>query len=76
MDANDKRYSQWSAQKLNNAVDALTQDWHRNENKLNSILCFHLSKQMPKHSELSLPPNEISSWLISLLQWLPVREQL
>ncbi len=76
MDADVKGYSQWFTGKQNNIVDALSQDWHRNDGELASIPCFHSPKQMPKYFKISPLPNEISSWLTSLLQQLPVREQL
>jgi hypothetical protein len=76
MDANIKRYSQWFARKLNNVADALSWDWHRDNNKLTSILCLHFPQQMPTHFEISPLPSEVSSWLILLLQCLPTNEQL
>jgi hypothetical protein len=76
MGANIKGYSQWFAGKLNNVLDALSWYWHRDDNKLTSILCLHFPQQMPTHFEISPLPREISSWLISLLQRLPVNEQL
>ncbi len=44
--------------------------------ELTSILCLHFPKQMPTHFEISLLPNEISSWLILLLQRLPMIPRL
>jgi hypothetical protein len=76
MDANIKGYSQWFVGKLNNVADALSQDWHRDDNKLTSILCLHFPQQMPTHFEISPLPSKISSWLISLLQRLPANKQL
>jgi hypothetical protein len=76
MDAEVMGYSQWFARKRSKVVDALSQDWHSNDNKLTSILCFHFPKQMPEHFEIAPLPNKISSWLTSLLQRLPVSEQL
>jgi hypothetical protein len=60
--------SQWFAGKKNNLTDALSQDWHRNNSKLTSIFCFHFLKKVLEYFEISLLPNKISSWLISLLQ--------
>jgi hypothetical protein len=76
MDANIKGYSQWFARKLNNVTDALSREWHHDNNKLTSILCLHFPQQMPMHFKISPLPSEISSWLISLLQRLPANEQL
>ncbi len=41
MNANIKGYSQWFAGKLNNVANALSWDWHRDDNELTSILCLH-----------------------------------
>jgi hypothetical protein len=76
MDANIKGYSQWFAGKLNNVADALSWDWHSDDNKLTSILCLHFPQQMPMHFEISPLPSKISSWLILLLQCLPTNKQL
>jgi hypothetical protein len=76
MNRDIKGYSQWFAGKRNNVVVALPRDWHRDNNKLTSILYFHFSKQMLKHFKIAPLPNKISSWLTSLLQRLPMREQL
>ncbi len=75
MDADIKRYVQWLAVQ-NNVVDALSEDWYRDDNKLTSMLLFHFPKQMPKLFKISLLPNKISLWLILLLQRQPLREQL
>jgi hypothetical protein len=69
-----KGYIQWFAGKQNNVTDALSKDWHRNDNKLTSILRSQFPKQMPKHYEIAPLPNNISSWLTLLLQRLPMRE--
>jgi hypothetical protein len=76
MDANIKGYSQWFVGKPNNAADALSRHWNRDDNKLTSILCLHFPQQMPTHFETSPLPSKISSWLILLLQRLPANKQL
>ncbi len=76
IDANIKGYSQWFAGKLNNVADALSRDWHHDDNELTSILCLHFPQQMPMHFKISPLPSKISSWLISLLQRLPANKQL
>ncbi len=63
-----KGYSQWLAGKLNKIADALSQDWHRSNDKLTFILCSHFLEQMPEHFKISLLPSEISLWLTSMLQ--------
>jgi hypothetical protein len=67
-DAEVMGYSQWFTEKWNNVVDALSQDWHSNDNKLTLILRFHFPKQMQKHFQIAPIPNKINSWLTSLLQ--------
>jgi hypothetical protein len=54
--------------KLNNVSDALSWDWHQDNDELISILLIHFPQQMPTHFKISPLPNEINSWLISLLQ--------
>ena len=76
MDGSIKGYSQWFPGKKNNIEDTLSWDWHRDDNKLTSILRFHFPTQMPKHFVISPIPSKINSLLISLLRRLPVREQL
>jgi hypothetical protein len=76
MDGNIKGYSQWFPGKKNNVADALSWDWHCDDEELTSILRHHFPLQMPKHFVLSQIPSKIDSWLILLLQRLPVREQL
>ena len=69
-------YSQWFAGKSNNVAGALSREWHCNKEELTFILCSHFPEQMPENFSISQLPNEINSWLISLLQQLPVSEQL
>jgi hypothetical protein len=65
-----------SQEKKNNVADALSQDWHRDDKELTSILRHHFPLQMPKHFVISQIPSKINSWLTLLLQRLPMREQL
>jgi hypothetical protein len=76
MQAKIKGYSQWFLWKENNFADVLSHDWHQTDNELTSILHFHFPLQLPDQFKIALLPNEISSWLISLLQRLPVNKQL
>jgi hypothetical protein len=76
MDVEIKGYSQWFAGKLNNVADALSWDWHQDNKELTKILCLHFSQQMPVHFKISPLPNKINSWLILLLQHLPVNKLL
>jgi hypothetical protein len=76
MDANVKGYSQWFPGKSNNVADALTRDWHLGDDELTSLLHSHFPEQMPENFRISPLPSEISSWLTSFLQPLPVSELL
>ena len=76
MDAQVKDYSQWFPGKENDVSDALSRDDDRDDDELTKILRTFVSPQVPKHFEIVPLPKEISSWLISLLQKLPVKEQL
>jgi hypothetical protein len=76
MDEDIKGYSQWFAGKLNNVADALSRDWHLSTDELTFLLHRHFPQQTPTHFEISPLPKEISSWLTSLLQRLPVNEGL
>jgi hypothetical protein len=76
MDAKIKGYSQLFTGKLNDVADTLSRDWHQDNGELTSILCFNIPQQMPTHFKISPLPSEINSWLISLLQRLPVNEWL
>ncbi len=76
MDVDIKGYSQWFEGKRNNVADALLRDWHLGDDELTSLMRSHFPEQMPESFRISPPPKEISSWLTSLLQQLPVSEQL
>ena len=76
MDAEIKAYSQWFVGKLNNVADTLPRDWHQGNKELTSIFRLHFPQQRPKHFKISLLPNEINSWLILLLERLPMNKRL
>ncbi len=76
MDKDIKGYSQWFAGKLNNVADALSWDWHLSADELTFLLHHHFPQQTPTHFAISPLPKEINSWLISLLQRLPVNKGL
>jgi hypothetical protein len=56
--------------------DALSRDYNRSDEELTEILRTFVPEQIPPHFEIVPLPNEISSWLISVLQKLPVKMQL
>jgi hypothetical protein len=76
MDENIKGYSQWFPGKLNNVADAHSREWHCSTDELTLFLHHHFPQQTPTHFAISPLPKEISCWLISLLQHLPVNERL
>jgi hypothetical protein len=71
-----REYCQWLRGADNNIADALSQDNNRSDNKLTNILRTHCYSQLPQHLKIVPLPNEITSWLTSLLLWLPVKQQL
>jgi hypothetical protein len=76
LENNIKDYSQWFQGKANDVADALSRDDDRSDEELTHILRTYVPSQVPKHFSIVPLPNEISSWLISLLQRLPEKEQL
>ena len=76
MDAKIKDYSQWFPGKENDVADALSRDDDRDNEELTNILRSSVPQQVPSHFEIVPLPNEISSWLISVLEKLPVKAQL
>ena len=71
-----KNYSEWFPGWMNDVSDALSRDDDRSDNELINIFRSFTPSQIPDHFEIVLLPREISFWLISLLQRLPVKEQL
>jgi hypothetical protein len=69
-------YAHWFEGKKNQVADALSRDDDRSDDELTEILKTHLPSQVPQSFEIVPLPSEISSWLTSVLQKLPVREQL
>jgi hypothetical protein len=71
-----KEYSQWFEGKRNPVADALSREFERDDTELTNILRSLFPSQLPQHFEIVSLPTEISSWLTSSLQKLPVKEQL
>jgi hypothetical protein len=74
MDLEIKDFSQWFPGRLNNVADSLSQDFHLSDEKLTTYLRSFFPSQIPSSFTIVPLPNEIVSWLISLLQRLPVNE--
>jgi hypothetical protein len=73
---NIKEYSQWFPGKSNNIADSLSRDFDLDETEISKYLHLHYPSQLPPHLQVVPLPNEIESWLISLLLQLPMKEQL
>ena len=71
-----RHYPQWFPGPKNNVSDSLSRDDDRTDEELTHLLYLHFPEQMPKHFRISPLPNEIVSWLTSLLQKLPEKSQL
>jgi hypothetical protein len=71
-----KDYSQWFPGKENDVSDALSRDDDRSNEELTNILRTFVPEQVPENFEIQPLPNEIVLWLTSVLQQLPVKEQL
>jgi len=76
LDKEVKDYSQWFPGDDNGVSDALSRDDDRDDEELTHVLRTFVPSQLPDHFEIVPLPSEISSWLTSLLQKLPVRTQL
>jgi hypothetical protein len=70
------KYSQWFPGAANKVADSLSQNDNHSDKELTPILCSLYPSQLPQHVEIVPLPNEITSWLILLLLWLPVKQQL
>ena len=68
-----KNYSQWFPVWMNDVSDALSWDDIRSDNELINIFRSFTPSQIPDRFEIVPLPREISSWLILLLQRLPVK---
>ena len=71
-----KDYSQWFPGRENDVADALSRDDDRSDSELTHVLNTFVPSQLPQHFEIVPLPNEIVSWLTSLLLRLPVKKQL
>jgi hypothetical protein len=71
-----KEYSWWFPGQEHNVADALLCDFDCSDSEQTKNFHESCPSQLPQHFQIIQLPNEISSWLTSLLQRLPVREQL
>jgi hypothetical protein len=66
--------SQWFSGESNTISDSLSRDIHVNETHLQNLLCANFSSQVPFGLNLHPLPNEIASWVTSLLESRPQKE--
>jgi hypothetical protein len=76
LNAEVKDYSQWFPGAQNQVADALSRDDDRTDEELTRILRTYCPEQVPEHFEIVPLPNEIASWVTSLLLRLPRKMQL
>ena len=69
-------FAQWFPGIHNEVADALSRDDDRDDETLTNILKSHCTEQVSEHFKIVQLPSEIVAWLTSVLQMLPVREQL
>jgi hypothetical protein len=70
-----KNYSQWFKGELNEVSDALSRDNDWDDKELINIFRAFCPSQIPSHFRIVPLPSKITSWLIALLQKLPVNQQ-
>ena len=68
-------YSQWFPGKDNEVADSLSRDMHLSDDELTSHILTNFSSQVPHTFHIVPLPNEIVSWMTSLLLTLPVKPQ-
>ena len=68
-------YSQWFKGGENQVADSLSRDFHLSDSVLSEFLVSSIPHQVPFGLNIKPLPKEISSWLTSLLQNLPEKEQ-
>jgi len=68
-------YSQWFPGIENNVADALSREMDLSDDVLTKLLRLSFPTQIPENFEIVPLPSEISLWLTSLLQQMPVQEQ-
>jgi hypothetical protein len=69
-----KNYSQWFKGESNEVSNALSRDDDWDDEELINIFCAFCPSQIPSHFRIVPLPSKITSWLIALLQKLPVNQ--
>ncbi len=70
-----KNYSQWFKGESNEVSDALSRNDDRDDEELINIFRAFCPSQIPSHFRIVSLPRKITSWLIVLLQKLPMNQQ-
>ena len=70
-----KNYSQRFKEELNEVSDTLSHDDDRDDKELINFFCAFCPSQIASHFRIVPLPSKITSWLIALLQKLPVNQQ-
>ena len=68
-------YSQWFPGDDNDIADSLSQDNHLSDDKLTSLFFSSVPEQTPQDFKISPIPQEIESFILSLLEKLPGESQ-
>jgi hypothetical protein len=74
MSLGTKSYSQWFKGATNKVSNALSCHNNWDDEALTNIFCQFCPSQIPSHFKIVPLPKEITSWLIALLQKLPVNQ--
>jgi hypothetical protein len=70
-----KNYSQWFKGESNEVSDTLSCNDDRDDKELINFFCAFCPSQIASHFRIVPLPSKITSWLIVLLQKLPVNQQ-
>ena len=70
------KYSRWFPSDQNNIADALSRDNTITDGELTKLLKTFCASQISSHFRIFPLPSEISSYMISMLQKLPIKAQL
>ena len=68
-------YSQWFPGEFNDVSDACSRDFHLSDIEITNLILSSIPNQVPNGFRISNPPQEIVSWLTSLLQSQPQKQE-
>jgi hypothetical protein len=67
-------YSQWFPGEFNDVSDACSRDFHLSDIEITNLILSSIPNQVPNGFRISNLPQEIVSWLTSLLQSQPQKQ--